>query len=398
MQTSGVSLRESGSALLTPRSTTRNDDVRRLIEFATEGLVPMLDPQQQLFCYRLKKTEQGMVREAISRRYTMMTLLGLHQLEVGGGTSPFEKSLFVRLLSDLTWVDNIGDLGVLLWLCAKVFPERLSELKALLDLRHALYSYRDARRGSTMELAWFLTGLSYWAQARPDELARIHSLTFRTYKMLTKNQGVHGFFGHMASSASVAGVLRGRTGTFADQVYPIYALTQFAATYQYEPAAGRALKCAGALCDAQGPSGQWWWHYDAGSGRVIEGYPVYSVHQHAMGPMALFALDDLLHRDFTPWIYKGLDWINFNNELGMNMEDASSGVIWRCIFKTKRPLGRYLKAALGHYGESVQTARPGSLSIAFECRPYELGWLLYAFAGRSRNSAQFEQCCKSESR
>src|SRR3974390_3276131 len=198
MQTSGVSLRESGSALLTPRATTRNDDGRRLIKFATEGLVPMLDPQQQLFCYRLKKTEQGMVREAISRRYTMMTLLGLHQLEVGGGTSPFEKSLFVRLLSDLTWVDNIGDLGVLLWLCAKVFPERLSELKALLDLRHALYSYRDARRGSTMELAWFLTGLSYWAQARPDELARIHSLTFRTYKMLTKNQGVHGFFGHMA--------------------------------------------------------------------------------------------------------------------------------------------------------------------------------------------------------
>jgi hypothetical protein len=29
----------------------------------------------------------------------------------------------------------------------------------------------------------------------------------------------------------------------------------------------------------------------------------------------------------------------------------------------------------------VSTA-PGNLNIKYECRPYELGWLLYAFAGR----------------
>ena len=31
---------------------------------------------------------------------------------------------------------------------------------------------------------------------------------------------------------------------------------------------------------------------DVRTGRVIEGYPVYAIHQDAMGPMALFALED----------------------------------------------------------------------------------------------------------
>ena len=35
------------------------------------------------------------------------------------------------------------------------------------------------------------------------------------------------------------------------------------------------------------PHGQWWWHYDVRDGSVVERYPVYSVHQHAMAPMAL---------------------------------------------------------------------------------------------------------------
>lgn len=361
--------------------------IDRIQTLAIKGLAMMFDQSQQLFCYRLKKTNRDVVREGLSRRYTMMTLLGLDRLEQAGGDSRFDKStIFATLLSDLKWLDNIGDLGVLLWLSAKVFPERLSELEARLNPEEALLSYQDARRGATMELAWFLTGLSYWAQSSRDKLPHLETLAFKTYGILTKNQGTHGFFGHMATSASVAGMVRGRTGTFADQVYPIYALTQFAAAYQHEEAAERALKCALALCQVQGPLGQWWWHYDAKRGRVVEGYPVFSVHQHAMGPMALFALGDLLQRDFTSWIYDGLDWIDSKNELSVNMEDASCGVIWRCIFRTRRPFGKYLQAAFGYYADAVQNEDPESLSILFECRPYELGWLLYAFANRSRNS------------
>jgi hypothetical protein len=357
--------------------------VRRFISLAVRGLVPMLDGQRQLFCYRLKKTDHGMVREGISQRYTAMTLMGLHRLHRAGEASPIDASAVLdALFSDLTWVDNVGDLGLLLWLCATVSPGRIAELERRLEPQTALARFKDARQGMTMELAWFLTGLSYWGQACPEELPCLEPLAFETYRVLTKNQSGKGIFGHLSTTSSIAGAGRGWIGTFADQVYPIYAMAQFSKAYHHEEAAERALKCAVGLCETQGPLGEWWWHYDSARGRVVEGYPVFSVHQHAMGPMVLFALGELLQLDFAPWIYKGLAWINSNNELGFDMEDDSRRVIWRSIRQSRRSVGKYLKAAFGQYADTAQHDRPEDLNVLFECRPYELGWLLYAFAQR----------------
>jgi hypothetical protein len=360
--------------------------VDRFVELAVHGLAPMLDRQRQLFCYRLKKTDQGMVQEGISYRYTAMTLMGLHRLQQAGATSPFDtKSILEALLSDLAWVDNVGDLGVLLWLCTVVCPERLSQLEPRLELPTALTRFRGGRQGVTMELAWFLTGLSYWAEVDLQKRKQLETLCFETYKRLTKNQGERGFFGHLSRDGSLAGRVRGRIGSFADQVYPIYGMAEFSKAYGHEEAAKRALQCARGICEEQGPMGQWWWHYDAPAGRVADGYPVFSVHQHAMGPMTLFKLGDVLGQNFDQWIYKGLRWINSNNELGYDMEDPENGVIWRCIFRSRRSLGRYLRAP-GHSSGAIQHEKPGDLKVLFECRPYELGWLLYAFAGRTRQS------------
>jgi hypothetical protein len=372
----------------TPQTADVHATVTRFVSLATRGLMPMFDQQRQLFCYRLKKTDQGMVREGLSQRYTAMTLMGLYRLGQAGAVSPFDtESIFQPLLSDLSWVDNIGDLGILLWLCGVVCPERLGDLEKRLEIFTALTRFRGARQGVTMELAWFLTGLSYWGQAYPEKLPQLESVAFETYKMLTKNQGERGFFGHLSTSGSVAGLTRGRIGSFADQVYPIYAMAQFSRAYRHEEAANRALKCAVGICEVQGPLGQWWWHYDAPRGRVTEGYPVFSVHQHAMGPMTLFGLGEAINHNFDEWIYKGLRWINSDNELGYDMEDPSRCVIWRCIFRSRRSLARYFKAGLGRYSDTVQHPHPDELNILFECRPYELGWLLYAFANRAEHGS-----------
>ena len=372
----------------TPQTADVHATVTRFVSLATRGLMPMFDQQRQLFCYRLKKTDQGMVREGLSQRYTAMTLMGLYRLGQAGAVSPFDtESIFQPLLSDLSWVDNIGDLGILLWLCGVVCPERLGDLEKRLEIFTALTRFRGARQGVTMELAWFLTGLSYWGQAYPEKLPQLESVAFETYKMLTKNQGERGFFGHLSTSGSVAGLTRGRIGSFADQVYPIYAMAQFSRAYRHEEAANRALKCAVGICEVQGPLGQWWWHYDAPRGRVTEGYPVFSVHQHAMGPMTLFGLGEAINHNFDEWVYKGLHWINADNELGYDMEDPSHGVIWRCIFRSRRSLARYFKAGLGRYSDTVQHPHPDELNILFECRPYELGWLLYAFANRAEHGS-----------
>jgi len=371
-------------SLAVPPAGEAQATVQRFVALALRGLVPMFDQEKQLFCYSLKKTERGLVREGLSPRYTMMTLMGLHRVEEAGGVSSIEiKPALEALLANLEWVKDIGDLGVLLWTCALIAPERLADLEGRIELETALTRYPSAKRGVTMELAWFLTGLSNWALACPEKQSRLKDLAFQTFALLKKNRGEQGFFGHLTRSASVSGIVRGRIGSFADQVYPIYAMTRFSQAYQEESALQMALQCGRGLCEAQGSLGQWWWHYDSLSGRVLEGYPVFSVHQHAMGPMTLFALGEAAQCDFTPWIDRGLKWINAENELGFNMEDDAAQVIWRCQYRSASQVKTYLKAALSRGDTTKPYEAKKDLKVLFECRPYELGWLLYAFASRT---------------
>jgi hypothetical protein len=69
------------------------------------------------------------------------------------------------------------------------------------------------------------------------------------------------------------------------------------------------------------------------------------------------------------------------------MEDASASVIWRGIFRPG--FARYWNAAFGLGTEFRKPKSRGELGVLSECRPYELGWLLYAFAGRTEALAQF---------
>jgi hypothetical protein len=338
----------------------------------------MFDESKQIFCFALRRKDKALVREGISHRYTIMTLLGLLRLEKTGGASPIAiRPALDALLSDLTWLDNIGDLGLLLWLSALAVPERTAELSRHLDIKTALRRFADAQKGQTMHLAWFLTGLSYAASAQFSGRGAWKDLATDTFRLLVKNQGAHGTFGRSTLRGSILNRAFCRIGTFADQVYPIYALAKFSSVFGDREALQRSLHCAQAICTAQGSLGQWWWHYDSANGKVSSRFPVYSVHQHAMAPMALFAIEQASGKDFTSWIFKGLRWIQ-DNELSFNMEDASASVVWRCITPSRSR--RMLSDAVAVLTKRDDPETRRGLKVLFECRPYELGWLLYAFA------------------
>jgi len=339
----------------------------------------MFDPQRQLFVYTLRRTQDGLIPQGVSPRYTLMTLLGLHRYQQSGGKSPFAIAAVLEdLLQDLTWVNGIGDLGLLLWTVALTAPHDFADLEKRLDARRAPRRYRDARRLCTMELAWYLTGLSYGLQveARASGLAEQAEATF---VRLIANQGGHGVFGHQATEMSLGGWLRGKIGSFADQVYPIYALTQFSKVSRQNNAVARALQCARSICRQQGGNGEWWWHYDASTGKVAETYPVYSVHQDGMAPMALQALAEASGEDFTGPLGKGLEWIGGQNDLQYDMRSQSDGVIWRCFDLSKRD--RLLRQFFVSDPAAARTPVE-KLHVNFECRPYELGWALYALSGK----------------
>ena len=359
-----------------------NVDLGQLCELAANGLVPMFDAERQLFCFRLKRTRHGMVQEGHSPRYTIIALLGLHRYQAPGLCSRIDTgAVLAGLLRDTAWISNMGDLGLLLWLCALASPERLEEVYSSLNVKSALSHFRGSGGRATMELAWLLSGLAHAGSVQGQKLPDLSELAVKTYRLLEENQGAGGSFGHLFRNVTLTGLVRGRIGSFADQVYPIYALAKFASVFQIHRALTGAQRCADAICRVQGAWGQWWWHYHSHTGRIIEHYPVYAVHQHGMAPMALFALTEATQIDFSEPVYKGLRWIAGDNELALDLRAASAGVVWRGV-RHRRMHRKYFRNAMSFFGFPGDEPA-ADLKIKFECRPYELGWLLYAFAPRN---------------
>lgn len=357
-----------------------SQDIQNLLELASKGLVSMFDDKRQLFCDRLVRRGGHLHREGFSPRYTIMTLLGLRELERSGGCSPFDSSVLYRaFMSDLSWIHSAGDLGLVTWLASAFAAEELVALFKQVELDTALERYTDAREGRTMELAWFLSGLSHATGAAPSLAGPLTDLAVDAYHRLEENQGEHGFFGHMNTKWSMAGRLRGRIGSFADQIYPIYAMAKFATAFNVKDPLLPALRCAKAICSVQGGLGQWWWLYDSRSGHVSSRYPVYSVHQHGMAPMGLLALEEASGHSFKEPISRGLQWIYGMNELGADMRDPTQNLIWRCIRPASRQK-KYWETAVSLIRTPKLNASVGALTVLYEDRPYELGWLLFALA------------------
>lgn len=352
--------------------------IRGLCGLAAYGLTEMYDADRRMFCNIFSRTETGMKREGFSERYTMMTLLGLHRYEGSGRRSPVAiDPVLDNLLRNFSWLANTGDLGLLLWTCAEVAPDRLPAIYEAVRAESALTRFADGRRASTMEVAWYLTGLaSCWAAGYAD-LPGLGAQIEAARAILKGNCGHSGIYGHRGRGTSLPGYVRHRIGSFADQVYPTIAFAKLAQASGDKEARTMALRTATTMCELQGPLGEWSWQYDAVTGRVTSRYPVYSVHQHAMAPMMLLAAAEASGCDFSDAIFKGLSWIGGNNEMRRDFIEPALGLVWRSIYLEK--IDAYVDAAL-RFLQLRRGVASAAVKVCYECRPYELGWLLYAFA------------------
>jgi len=351
--------------------------VRRMLRLAVRIL-----PQAQLagdFAFTLAG-ERGPDRQwqvqptGTSLRYGVIAGLGLLRLpeqrrrEALGGDDCAD--LIGRLAKRLDDLIDLGDVALLCWAAAEADH---SELPHALD--RLWHLDQRAVRVDVVSAAWVVTALV--AARRMADVER--HLRLGRGRLLAARDAL---FPHLIGGA--APWYRAHVGSFADQVYPVQALARLHRSGDDPEALAVADRVAAALCEAQGVAGQWWWHYDSRTGAVVEGYPVYSVHQHAMAPMALLDLADAGGHCHADAICRGLRWLAGPPETSEDLVSAEPPVIWRKVARSDPGKAvRGLRAAATRLNPGLRLPalsrvfRPGT--VDHECRPYELGWLLYAW-------------------
>ena len=357
--------------------------VHRLCDLAVRGLPQMYRATDDQFVFTRAEGLNGKIElRGKSNRYAAIVALGAYwcteeqQREILGGHSVDE--FITVLVKRLPTIGNLGDVALICWAAAQSAHPALQE--ALARLRDLDSDPKKAQY--VVEAAWVVSALAT-ARKQADVEA---PLALARERLLGSLRGDSPLFPH-ATAPGLVPWYRSHVSCFADQVYPIQALARLHASGDDATAFRASGRCADRICELQGDGGQWWWHYDANAGTVIEGYPVYMVHQHAMAPMALLDLTDAGGPQYREHIERGLRWITnpaeFNGA-GEPLVLDDEGVTWRKIYRgdprkvVRAVQGATTRAVRGMHVPGLDRMYPPS-KVDRECRPYEFGWLLFTW-------------------
>jgi hypothetical protein len=180
---------------------------------------------------------------------------------------------------------------------------------------------------------------------------------------------------------------RRRFSSFATQTYLTLACYIYGEWSKKRRARDLANKCSAKLISLQGPQGEWPWFYHTPSGRVVDYYEVYSVHQHGMAPAFLAHSEKHGVAGAANAMLRGFNWIYGQNQRGQSMLWKREHLICRSIIrkgelnsKAKRVGRAIINSATGGGQRLVKRA---DTALRLECRSYELGWTLWSFGRRN---------------
>jgi hypothetical protein len=179
---------------------------------------------------------------------------------------------------------------------------------------------------------------------------------------------------------------RRRFSSFATQTYLTLACYVFGNWADDQRALTLAKICSAKLIACQGPQGEWPWFFYTPTGRVVDFYEVYSVHQDGMAPAWLEHAEQHGVAGAEDALVKGFMWIYGDNQLAKSMLWKKEGLICRShirkgeLTSRKKRVVRALVNAFTGGGQTLIS--PRQLDLRLECRSYHLGWVLWAFGQR----------------
>jgi hypothetical protein len=353
--------------------------VDELIAFALDSL-PAMRLRDGCFCFERRLGQTAPIGR--SPRYTLMVELGLLKAQAAGYDVPIAMEELHAVTRRALEAGELtpGDIGLMLWADARRNAGRGEVIADSLD--DALADGRGLASLVGMELGWIVTGLAHHVAAG-GSASGARLLEASLDQLLVHNRAASALFRHFGGPGR-----RRRFPNFATQIYSILALAVVARHGLDDRALPAACAAADRLLDTQLPDGGWPWLFDADRGSVVERYEIYSVHQDAMAPMALFDLSEVSgDQRYAGAAARGLDWIFGHNELRVDMVRPDQGLVLRSIRRRRGADRLWLaaKTAASFAGRSTRGSTGRLTEVNPTDRPYHFGWVLEAWCGREES-------------
>lgn len=369
-----------GVKLLVPTAASKLSRNSPLVDYALNGLERCWLPEHRRWSHIYHLDGRASPNESVPGSdvfYTLNVLLGMSR--VAGIPSGIDlPETFRRNALQLTQLPvRKYAFGMALWSAAELGVEIPEPVKQ--ELRAILSDESGWRTFRAQDLGMLLTGVVAQARAGENEWWRYA-------------RPLYGFLKERFHSGSglffdAPFGLRRRFSSFATQTYLSIACYQYGEFAGDASALVMADTCVRNLIALQGPQGEWPWFFDAMSGRVVDFYEVYSVHQYGMAPALLEWAERFGQRESRDSLVKGFNWVLGQNQLGRSMLVPELSLSLRSQVRkgeltTKAP--RVLRALKNAWlGNGERLIDGSDVEVRLECRSYELGWILWSFGRRT---------------
>jgi len=354
----------------------------KLIQASFSLLQKMYDPNRALFSYKTDWRDGKYTSDFSyphSLRYTINVLAGLQRAQehrhlhwdVDG-----HLNRFLRLHGQR--ISNAGDMGLLLYVAAHGRSQHQHPIFA--EVQDLVRQPKRLRRLNLQEVSWLLSGLTeYAATSQKPEAVKVAEDLFRFIDKDFLNKDTMLPFHELS-------FWRKPFTPFGGIVYFLKALAEYSAAFNNKYAEVIFKEGVSKMLQFQGPTGEWPWFYNVFDSKVVDWYPVYSVHQDSMAMLFLLPALDLRVSGASRAIEKSYRWLFGNNQLGEPMMVTSPEFfVYRCIHRRgalERPkrFGQSVLLALARM--SAGLAHNRKLEIIKHGRSYHPGWILYAWSPR----------------
>lgn len=351
-----------------------------LVDYALRGLDRCWLPEFGRWSHIYHLDHRKQPNESVARSdvfYTLNVLLGMARVQHVPPHIDLAGT-FLRNVNHLPTLDvSKYAFGMALWAAAELGLAIPDPVQHHID--QVVMDNDRWRSFRAQDLGMILVGVA--SQAKNDRTKWSPIATALFDFLLNRYHAASGLFFDAAFGP------RRRFASFATQTYLVLACYAYGELMGDDRAIQIANACTRKLIEHQGPNGEWPWFFDAVTGRVVDFYEVYSVHQYGMAPAFLEHAEQHGVYEARNALVRGFNWVLGHNQLAKPMlaHDLDLSIrshVRKGELHTKK--WRALRALRNSMlGIKAGLIDPSELELRLECRSYELGWILWSFGWRS---------------